>query len=167
MVIFGEIIPLTSNGGINLYIANNPDATGGYMNVEAGGHPFYDSAHFRRLALTYMLENPGLTALRMLKKAIMFFNPHYGDQVPGVFLFAVALVRFLRKKAWLHDVEGLWFITMPFVFMTIHSVFHYEFRYILPVWPMLVWVGAHAFTGWNVKESEAAPTPAWDRAAND
>jgi len=153
LVLFGEFIPLTSNGGINLYIANNPDATGGYMNVETGGYPLHDGAHFTRLALAYMLENPGITILRMLKKAGLFFNPHYADQFPMMLLFAVALVRFFRKKRWLFDMEGLWFITMPFVFMTIHSVFHYEFRYILPVWPALAWVGAHAFTGWNIRNS--------------
>ena len=121
------------------------------MNVDTGGYPLHDGPHFTRLALAYMLDNPGITALRMLKKAALFFNPHYGDQFPMMLLFAVALVRFFRKKGWRYDTEGLWFITMPFVFMTIHSVFHYEFRYILPVWPVLAWVGAHAFTGWNTK----------------
>jgi hypothetical protein len=149
LVIFGEFIPLTSNGGINLYIANNPDATNGYMNVDTGGRPLHDGAHFTMLAVDYILENPGTTALRMMKKAAMFFNPHYGDQFPLMILFAVALVRFIRMPGIRKDSEGLWFVAMPFVIMAVHTVFHAEFRYILPVWPALAWVGGHAFTGWK------------------
>jgi len=156
-ILFDEFIPLTTNGGINFYIANNPDATNEYMTVEPDGHRLSESWHFARLALEYIRENPGTTALRMLKKATLFFNPHYGDQAPLMLLFAIGIVRFFRRKTWRFDTEGLWFVTVPLVFMVVHSVFHYEFRYVLPVWPALAWVGAHAFTGWNYTDSPKVP----------
>lgn len=154
--LYGEFIPTTSNGGINLWIANNPEAGTGYMSVETYGHAAYESSYFTGLAFEYMAKHPYVTALRAAKKAALFFNPHYGDQFPLIVLFFVAFVRFFRKSSWWRDTQGLWFVTVPFAFMAVHSVFHYEFRYLVPVWPMLAWTGAHAFTGWSKLTSVAA-----------
>jgi hypothetical protein len=98
-----------------------------------------------------------LTALRMLKRAALFFKAAL--RLPGS---TNALVRdssgtvFFAKR-WLLDIEGMWFIAIPLVFMAVHSVFHYEFRYVIPVWPALAWAGAHAFAGWPRQTGPAAP----------
>jgi hypothetical protein len=113
------------------------------------------------VAVDFIKANPGLTLKRTLAKAAVFWNPHYGDQFVMIILFFAGVFRFFRRRPpreWMRDAVGLWIIGVPLAFMTIHSVFHTEFRYILPVWPYLGLVAAHGLAGWR-REIVGEPVP--------
>jgi 4-amino-4-deoxy-L-arabinose transferase-like glycosyltransferase len=81
---YGELIFTTTNGGINLYMGNNAESTGGYSIPPEGRRPdyrFYESGKWYREAARYMYAHPAQTLGRSVVKALMFWNPHYGDQV--------------------------------------------------------------------------------------
>ncbi|MCH7812766.1 MAG: tetratricopeptide repeat protein [Planctomycetes bacterium] len=97
-VVAGEAVLVSSNGGINLYIANNPRATGHDVRLPASlpdfdhafdyprmvrhvqrqqGRPMTHvqvSHHFAGLAWDYAIAEPGRTAGLVLKKAVLFWS---------------------------------------------------------------------------------------------
>jgi hypothetical protein len=152
-----EWIPFTSNGGINLYIANNPYAsTKGYHfpRGEPGvpDAPFHESSVWTRAALEYMRSNPAQTLERMAIRSARFFNPHYGDQFPLILLFLYALYRGFRSGRIFARAGFRMMVCIPFVFLLVHTIFHYEFRYILPVWPAMAWISVVGLAGWRSGE---------------
>ncbi|MCB9850846.1 MAG: tetratricopeptide repeat protein [Phycisphaerales bacterium] len=95
----GEFVPISANGGVNLYIGNNPDS-GGHAAGQVPGfgrfHTPYDypaivasverhtgkpmsyrevSAFFNGLAFKYMRTQPGDWLRLMAKKTLMFWGP--------------------------------------------------------------------------------------------
>ncbi len=76
--LFGEWVPMYTNGGVNLFIGNNPQATGGYYSAPAFARtevlPMSEverDHYFRGLALTWIRTNPGTFATNALKKAVL------------------------------------------------------------------------------------------------
>lgn len=93
----GDFVLISSNGGINLYIGNNPQSTGYSVDLpaefpkfrdafdygeiseyvsRAAGRPLRPSAvsgWFARRAVDYMRAHPAVTFRRVLKKALMFW----------------------------------------------------------------------------------------------
>lgn len=70
-----EVIPISTNGGINLYIGNNPYATGKYLwptpeydNKFPSTSPSRSQAIWAGRAREYMVANPGRTAIRAVQK---------------------------------------------------------------------------------------------------
>ncbi len=158
---FNKFILLTTNGGITLYIANNPDAHIGYYFPPEGleyKNRFQESNAWTNEALNYIINNPMTTIERMIKRMFLFFNPHYGDQALLTFLFFIGVYRFIKDKAFL-QINNLWIICPPFIFMFIHMIFQYEFRFITPVLPIMAIISASAFSGWkNSLNNETAKT---------
>jgi 4-amino-4-deoxy-L-arabinose transferase-like glycosyltransferase len=89
----GEIIAVTSNGGLNFYIGNNADAVGVFHNPEqfnlvhdpngSGylqhqfGRPFthgQTSSYWTAKALSFITEHPGAFSALMMKKFLLFFH---------------------------------------------------------------------------------------------
>jgi len=92
-VVSGEFIPITSNGGLNFYLGNNPEAVGVYYNVDTldlandpDGRLFLEQRLGRSLkhseASAYWLERAGdfilsqpLSFIELIgKKAMLFFH---------------------------------------------------------------------------------------------
>ena len=80
--LFGHFVGLSTNGGVSLWVGNNPNATGYYMD------PYYKDVMpasteqlgeyernkvFTRAALNYIIENPGSFVGRTLKKAALMY----------------------------------------------------------------------------------------------
>jgi hypothetical protein len=149
---YNEVIPTTTNGGINLYIGNNPYATGGY-HLPAPDlrppYPFYDSRRWFGEALRYVAANPGQTAGRMLTKALRFWNPHFGDQFVVMLLFVIGWVRYVRWKGKSFDARRTWVLLVPFALMAVHMVFFVQPRYMIPVLPFVCVVAGAGVFGWN------------------
>jgi hypothetical protein len=64
----GHFVPVALNGGINLWIGNNPNATGAYINPPP---TYWDprlDAQIRAEAIGYMVEHPLRTAWLLVKK---------------------------------------------------------------------------------------------------
>jgi tetratricopeptide (TPR) repeat protein len=118
-----DFVLISSNGGINLYIGNNPTATGNTIALPPEIPLFRNafmypeivkyvagvegkelkhsevSSYFTRRALTYMKNNPSRTIALALKKAVMFVGgveiPSERDLVAG------------RKKSWVLKILPL------------------------------------------------------------
>jgi hypothetical protein len=151
---FQKWIPLTTNGGFNLYVANNPYTnTKGFSNPSGNPGvpevPGYESAVWIEAALDYMKKNPIETLERMAIRFIRFFNPHYGDQVPLILLFFIAIFRAIRAPRILRNTTFFFMLFIPISFLFLHTLFHYEFRYILPVWPVMAWIAVVGVSGWK------------------
>jgi tetratricopeptide (TPR) repeat protein len=110
----GEWIPFTYNGGFNLYVGNNPAATGNYTVItgthvqgaavgtgEDGGNeadgreylrqaegvdlgPNASSAHWARKAWRFAMENPGRVARLSARKIGMMWNRREYPQIENV-----------------------------------------------------------------------------------
>jgi hypothetical protein len=148
---FGEVIITTSNGGINLYIANNERATGGYYLPPKGVRPDHfltDSKAWTREALDYIRRHPARTMARMAVKAARFWNPHFGDQFLVVLLVVVGWLRLWRRRPRLVP-ETAWVFAAPFVMMLVHMVFFVQPRYMIPVLPFVCVVAGAGVGGWR------------------
>lgn len=162
-LVFDTPVLVATNGGSNLYRANNPLATGGYtprgeVDLEALDELAQDREG-RRLALHWIQEHPGHFVELMIEKQIRFM----GDDAVGVYntfrvgaaegserLYAVfkACVNLWWMLAWLligflawHNRAGdkrvhwLWLtpIWLWLYLFAIHSVFESAGKYHVPV----------------------------------
>jgi len=160
--IFGELVPISTNGGDVLYRANNPLATGGYM--AAGPQSFEHLDELARnkvafrLGFEWIVSNPAEFLKLALKKQILFL----GDDAHGVFEtlkrgLGITDRRYVILKAianmyWLliwvsisaglvnHIKKGLFKNRGPvilmlacFYFLAIHSIFESAGRYHEPL----------------------------------
>ncbi len=71
--VFGEFVPVSTNSGVNLYIGNNPEATGAYMeppelDIE---NEALASKKYQHMAIEYTLRNP-LQILRMIPRKLFY-----------------------------------------------------------------------------------------------
>jgi 4-amino-4-deoxy-L-arabinose transferase-like glycosyltransferase len=95
-VLSGELIPVTSNGGLNFYLGNNAQAVGVFYNPEQfnmvydpNGSGYLEhlygkkfshnetSSYWMEKAVSYITEQPGSFAALMARKFILFF--HYKE----------------------------------------------------------------------------------------
>lgn len=147
---------ITTNGGINLYIGNNPHATGGYHLPPPDlrpSHPFHDSSAWIGEAFRYAADHPLATVARSARKVLKFWNPHYGDQFLVLLLFVSGWVGLLRSRpAW--SAGLLWVAAAPIVITLVHAVFFVQVRYMIPVLPMVVVVAGAGACGWRRRRSE-------------
>ena len=80
--LFGHFVGLSTNGGISLWVGNNPNATGYYMDpyykdmmpasMEQWGE-YERNKVFTQAALRYIVENPASFVARSLKKAVLIY----------------------------------------------------------------------------------------------
>ena len=120
--IFGEVVPICTNGPINLYIGNNPEATGVYQwRLPAEGQAVWDrpddgrsnelfaSQLAGRAAIEYIVANPSRTVALVPQRLWALWGPpvalHAG-------LGVGALARFGAAALWFGclglSVLGLW-----------------------------------------------------------
>jgi hypothetical protein len=148
---FDRWIVTTTNGGINLYIGNNPSSTGGYYLPPEGERPSYafqESGRWIREAVGYAAGHPGQTLARTGVKALKFWNPHHGDQFLVLVLFLLGWVRLARAgRIW--DTRLIWVVGVPIVITLVHAVFFVQVRYMIPVLPMVCVVAAAGTCGWH------------------
>lgn len=168
---FGEWIPTTTNGGVNLYVGNNPYSSWGYSFPPADlrpDHPVHDSGAWTTEALTYMISHPGQTLVRFLVKGFRFWNPHYGDQALALILFILGWVRFFRERPNTRDPLLTYVLIAPLLLTLVHMIFYVQARYFLPVLPLASIVAAAGLWGWRTPEKTAtAGVVAPSRSSND
>ncbi len=160
---------LNTNGGQNLYLGNNPAATGRY--ISTGDTPMADewnrikaeegevAAHREaaRRARQYMRENPGRTLLLSLKKAALFWElPNLTSAEPEPLLKRLAryawFVQYLAlvglALAGLRDVRRTWPLYLAIaLFAAIHVPFYTMLRFRLPVMAL---VSCTIGVGWKL-----------------
>ncbi len=149
---FDEFIPVTTNGGVVYYIAHNPSAQlAGYVDplsadpdVNYEGLAPHDSASWYALGNAYIAAHPVTTANDALIKFFLFFKPRFADQSMVIALMVFVIWRKLLGKR-NFEVDGHWWLGIPLIMALVHSIYHLEPRYILPVWPFLSLFAAQAF----------------------
>lgn len=162
---------LNTSGGFNLYLGNNPAATGYFVSIartplaeewnrlrtERG-----ELAANRRAAaeaFAYMSGHPWETVKLALYKGMVFWKPPFGesgrekisameDVVRNIWLAeflllgALALATFLRPALLTREAVILWLYVAGYT--AVHMVFYVIFRYRLAIMPVVVVLAAHA-----------------------
>lgn len=167
---------LNNNGGFNLYVGNNPEATPYFISItetpiaprweelrkELGEHGV--NVLLRRLAVAHMIEDPGQTAVLMLRKALAFWDPPMhagaGDEGTMARLVRIAwLVQFLATGGLClasltllkRYPRSLGTVVLAIAgYTAVHMIFYVIYRYRLPIMPFL-------FLGAGVALSTAVP----------
>lgn len=153
---------LNTNFGFNLYIGNNANATGYFLNIAdtpIGSEEFNEKllaegeyetyAYLAREAKQYMLENPARTADLFLRKALLFWAP---PGAGGIYNAAETVARWANYvQHWvlvgLFGVFSVWVIrrhrSLLFLPATVvlyaaaHMPFYVSSRYRLSIMPVL------------------------------
>ncbi len=150
---------LSTNSGFNLYMGNNPAATGRYVSIAEtpmGGEwnrilaeegEVAAEREAARRAWKYMRANPGRTLTLFLKKAAVFWEPPYlrsaepeplAKRVTRYVWFAQYLVLIGLALAGLGDLRRTWPLYLAIVlFAAIHLPFVVMLRYRLPMMAVL------------------------------
>ena len=150
---------LFTNAGFNLYLCNNPAATGWYLSIgetpmaadwgrfkASGGEAAADREAARR-AFAYMRENPGRTLAMFAKKTVIFWQPPHltsaepeslEKRVARYVWFTEYLVLAGLALAGLRTIRRTWPLYLAIaLFVAIHVPFVFMLRYRLPVMALL------------------------------
>lgn len=149
----GELIFTTTNGGVNLYIGNNPYTTGGYYMPPEDvrpGYALHESALWSKEALGYIAAHPLKSLGRSCDKAFQLWKPHYGDQAIVLIAYLAGWIRLLR---WRHrpvtSPGVMWTLFAPFAMTIVHMVFFAQVRYMIPMLPFVCTVAGAGIAGWR------------------
>lgn len=154
---------INSNSGFNLYIGNNPSATGYFVSISdtpigAEWHSLRNeygeleaSKHLGKLALAWIKENPSETLILGLKKAVLFWMPpvHSGKGDTSVGESVTRLVWLLQfliltiasvgslafQSLRTRQMSILWSAVIGYT--AVHMIFYVVFRYREPIMPFL------------------------------
>lgn len=154
---------LNNNGGFNLYIGNNPNATPFFISITSTPiGPQWQELHgrlgerqidllLRRMALDYMWENPKPTIILMAQKAFAFWLPpiHSGQGPESLFDYCIRVLwlvqfssiclLFIISAAFLRNhikyLGPIWLMVAGYT--AIHMIFYVVYRYRLPIMPFV------------------------------
>lgn len=150
---FGELIITTTNGGVNLYIGNNPHTTGEYYLPPRSVRPDYamqESKLWRDEALGYMVAHPLKSLWRSVYKAFRLWKPHYADQVIVLIAYIAGWIRLLRWRSRPVASPGLiWVLVAPLAMTIVHMIFFAQVRYLIPMLPFVCTVAGAGIAGWR------------------
>jgi 4-amino-4-deoxy-L-arabinose transferase-like glycosyltransferase len=151
--VLGEVVPVTSSGGANLYLANNISSTGGttgYRELMKAGvfHLGEDedeieyNRYYRNKAFSFIENNPGEFIRLAFKRLLWFYHLdyHYRGNIVLVILLHLILVLAVIG-AWIsrcHWRKTILLGMVIFNFTVVHMIFLPEGRYRLPLVPFLL-----------------------------
>ena len=154
-----KFVPLTSQGGLSLWIANNPLADGTGVGGKTLRMPHVEAlpevergAAYQRLAVRFICENPARFAQLTLRRLQYFWHLEYHGEGLAEVVFLVVYLPMLVLAAigvwigWhLNRVAVLLLLTVPASLTAVHMVYLPAGRYRLPaelVMCMLAGTGA-------------------------
>lgn len=74
--VFGHYVPISANGGVNLWMGNNPTSDGGYTplpDVEFENEAVRDQ-HYKKQAISFILNNPSQYLMLAVKRAVITYK---------------------------------------------------------------------------------------------
>ena len=154
---------LNTNGGFNLYLGNNPAATGLFISIaDTPRGPTWQALRreqgearasdiLRDEALQWIRQHPRQFVLLSLKKAVLFWTPpvHEGQGpqstvetlvravwlVQYALLVAATIAGLLMPSLRRREVALLWLAVLAYT--AVHMLFYVSYRYREPVMPVL------------------------------
>ena len=151
--IFGQVIPVTSAGGANLYMANNTSSTGGTIGyrelMKTGGFHLGEkedelayNRYYRDKSISFIKNNPAQFIRLAFRRLLWFYHLDYHYQGSKILVILFHLMLVLA-------VIGAWFsrrywrktILLGMVILNytvIHMLFLPDGRYRLPMIPFLL-----------------------------
>jgi 4-amino-4-deoxy-L-arabinose transferase-like glycosyltransferase len=177
----GEWVLISSNGGWNLFLGNNPEGTADRADVGRavppelrqrllGMNEVEGDSFLRALAIDYIRENPGAAARRVLARArnLIWFNPEFGSSsgyssalarwTRPVYMLTWALLlgaavagMALTRRAWRRLV--LLYGAIAANAAVILATFFVN-RYRAPIEPILILFAAAAVARWARRDAE-------------
>lgn len=163
---------LTSNSGFNLYLGNNPVATGEFVSIaDTPAGPEWENMRkelgeagasnaLAEQAKTYIFAHPQRSAILAAKKLYLFWQPNFPDQADlkaGAAIFVLRYAEIVQYIAILAaGLVGLvWapisskkkaiFISFILAFWVIHAATYIIPRYRDPIVPILIIFAASSF----------------------
>ena len=173
-LVFSSFVPMTTNGALNLWRGNNPDATGGAFTPEGKANWLTDGIRteilalpvtsdrelrimniYRAHAVEFISSDPGKAAVLYLTKLLWFFTFDFSDPrivhplfcIPRTVmlaLFAVSLTLLFRRR----QVPVVPLLVLAGYALLV-AVLHVETRYQLTVSPILLLCIAPVLAGWT------------------
>jgi 4-amino-4-deoxy-L-arabinose transferase-like glycosyltransferase len=161
MQVIGEPV-MNTNGGFNLYLGNNPAATGMFVSIsDTPRGATWDtlrktgeiqaSETLKQEAISWVKEHPTDFLKLAVKKAVYFWTPPFhegkGEQssaekiirflwaIQFLVLVAAAIVTVLIRKLRNRQVAILWMALVCYT--AVHMLFYVIFRYREPIMPVL------------------------------
>lgn len=146
-VVLGEFVPLTSLGGLSLWLANNPVADGTGRSLEGlvvipqvEALPEVEKgAAYGRLARQFILEDPVRFARLAVRRIVWFWHLGYHDEGFAEIAFLVMYLPLLVLASIgtlvsyrVNSRAALLLLTVPVALTAVHMVFLPEGRYRLP-----------------------------------
>jgi 4-amino-4-deoxy-L-arabinose transferase-like glycosyltransferase len=170
---FQQFVTISTNGGANLWMGNNPASTGEYMDLPPetnGMNEAHRDKYLKTLAVAHIKENPGIFVRRTIERTITT----YGRESIGVSWneaglkarwgqWSVTVLKVLNQLYWLPmlflgmagvvmmGIKQGWMptLTHPLVslwgyFAAIHAIIVAQDRYHFPSIPMIAICAAYA-----------------------
>jgi 4-amino-4-deoxy-L-arabinose transferase-like glycosyltransferase len=171
---------LNTNGGFNLYLGNNPNATGEFVSIADTPRgatweklrtqgEIFASETLKRDAIDWMTHHPGQVARLAVKKFLLFWSPplHQGKgpasrleqlirkawALEYILLFVLALAT-LTQRASRNDRTTMLWLALVF-YSAVHMLFYVVFRYREPIMPLFCILAAIGLECW-ITERRAA-----------
>lgn len=164
---------LNTNGGFNLYIGNNPTATGEFVSIHDTPRgatweklrtqgEIFASETLKHDAVDWMVDHPAQVARLAVKKFLLFWAPplHDGEgpsspleklirmvwalQYMALFILALAT---LTQHASRNDRTTVLWLALVF-YSAVHMLFYVMFRYREPIMPLLCILAAIGVERW-------------------
>jgi 4-amino-4-deoxy-L-arabinose transferase-like glycosyltransferase len=145
-VLLRRFVPLTSQGGLSLWIANNPLADGTAIGSKVLSKPHLDflpevdrGIAYQRLAIQFILENPLQFVRLSLHRLLYFWHlTYHGEGFTEIIFLAIylpllALAAIGAWEGWCTNRDAtLLLLTVPVSLTAVHAVFLPEGRYRFP-----------------------------------
>jgi 4-amino-4-deoxy-L-arabinose transferase-like glycosyltransferase len=183
--VFGQFVTISTNGGANLWMGNNPNSTGGYMELPeavAGMNEAVRDTYLKQQAIAYIKEAPGVFVINTGRR---LFDT-YSRQTIGIAWNEAGLTA--RYGAWILAPLKLWnqlfwmgtlglgvvgagclvrsqgwfaagthtTIVLWAYFTAIHAFIVSQDRYNFPSVPMIVILGGFAIACWSGRQRSGA-----------
>jgi len=160
--LFRSFVPISTNGGINLWIGNNPDATGSYMPpppLALSGNEAEQSDAAFRAGLTWIAGHPAAAVVTLFKKVVhLYYRDDQGIlfslvRTQGSLLWPVSFGLILMANLFYYSVFGValyqiwarratlspeaYLLAAVSVMMTLFYLIYFGAdRFHMPLWPI-------------------------------
>ncbi|MGE5655702.1 MAG: glycosyltransferase family 39 protein [Actinomycetota bacterium] len=175
--LYGQFVTISTNGGANLWMGNNPNSEGGYMDLPpevAGMNEAQRDKHLKAIAVAHIKEKPFLFLYRCVKRLIETHSresigiawnqqgliQRYGtgillplkilNQLYWLAMLSLGLIGIIllgKQRGWLMAIAHPVVVIWGY-FAAIHAIVVAQDRYHFPSIPMIAILAAFTIVTW-------------------